>query len=88
MHYKYSPVGICSREIIFDYDGEKITNLRFIGGCNGNLKAIGRLLEGMEPQYIIDKLKGNTCGHRPTSCADQLANAMEALLDGSLQPAD
>ncbi len=88
MHYRYKPVGVCAKEIEFDYDGEKISNLSYKGGCNGNLKAIGRLLEGTTPQYIIDRLKGNICGPRQTSCADQLAQAMEALLEDKIQPVE
>ncbi len=85
MRYKFKPKGVCAKEISFDYDGEKVSDINFISGCPGNLKAIGKLLDGVEPQYIIDKLKGNTCATRQSSCADQLAVAMEELLDGRLQ---
>ena len=63
-------------EISFDIDGDVITNVVFFGGCNGNLKAIGKLVEGMTVEAIEEKLKGNTCGPRATSCADQLAIAV------------
>ncbi len=86
MKYKYAPRGVCAKEISFDYDGEKISDLAFHGGCHGNLKAIGKLLDGSTPEYIVDKLKGNTCGSRPTSCTDQLARAMEALMADELKP--
>ena len=57
-------------------DGDKIRNIRFTGGCNGNLKAIAKLCEGMRAEDIAAKLLGNTCGGKPTSCADQLARAV------------
>lgn len=63
-------------EISFDIEGNVITNVAFLGGCNGNLKAISKLVEGMTVEEIEDKLKGNTCGPRPTSCTDQLAKAV------------
>ncbi len=76
MEYRYRTQGTCSMEISFEIDGDVITNVAFLGGCNGNLKAIGNLVEGMTVEEIEDKLKGNTCGPRPTSCADQLARAV------------
>ena len=79
MKYTYKTQGVCSQQISFDIDGDIITNISFIGGCNGNLKAVSKLCEGMSVDYIKDKLLGNTCGMRNTSCADQLAKAvMEA----------
>ena len=63
-------------EISFDIDGDVITDVEFFGGCNGNLKAISKLVDGMTVDEIEDKLRGNTCGTRPTSCADQLARAV------------
>lgn len=68
--------GTCSVAIHFTRDGDKIRNIRFDGGCNGNLKAIGILCEGMTAQEIHDKLLGNKCGYKSTSCADQLAQAV------------
>lgn len=76
MHYKYSCKMTCSQQIEFDINGNLITNIVFRGGCNGNLKAISKLLEGATVEEIESKLKGNTCGYRPTSCADQLAIAV------------
>ena len=67
---------VCSRSISFDIEGDVITNVSFLGGCNGNLKAISKLVEGMTVEQIEGYLKGNTCGPRPTSCADQLARAV------------
>ena len=76
MHYSYKTTGTCSTEINFDINDNVITNIVFTNGCNGNLKAIGKLCEGMTVEEIEEKLKGNTCGFRSTSCADQLAIAV------------
>lgn len=76
MRYKYKTNGTCSVEISFDINENVITNIEFLGGCNGNLKAISKLLEGQTVEYIEEKLKGNICGWRKTSCADQLAIAV------------
>ena len=79
-HYEYKTHGTCSQRIIFDVDDDnKIHNTTFIGGCNGNLKAISKLVEGKDKDEIISILKGNTCGPRPTSCADQFAKALEEV---------
>ncbi|MBR4237499.1 TIGR03905 family TSCPD domain-containing protein [bacterium] len=79
-HYEYKTHGTCSQRIIFDVDDDnKIHNTTFIGGCNGNLKAISKLVEGKDKDEIITILKGNTCGPRPTSCADQFAKALEEV---------
>ena len=76
MRYKYRTQKVCAMEINFDIDGDTVSNIEFIGGCNGNLKAISKLLDGMSVDYIESKLKGNTCGFKDTSCADQLAIAV------------
>ena len=76
MHYKYKTKNTCSSEIEFDIDNNKIYNVRYTGGCNGNLKAISKLVDGMTVEEIEGKLKGNICGFRDTSCADQLAQAV------------
>lgn len=77
-HVEYKTKNVCSRQISFDLtDDNKITNLHFVGGCNGNLKAISKLLEGRDVDKVIAILEGNTCGNRPTSCADQLAIALK-----------
>ena len=82
-HYSYIPKGVCSREINFDIDDEgKIHDLKFTGGCNGNLKAIGRLLENMDAAKAADTLRGNICNGRGTSCADQLSKAIDGALAG------
>jgi uncharacterized protein (TIGR03905 family) len=77
MHYEYKTKGTCSVKIEFDINDDVITNISFLGGCNGNLKAISKLLDGTKVDYIVEKLKGNQCGMRGTSCADQLALAVE-----------
>ena len=79
--YIYTPKYVCSREIRFGLESGRVHNLRFIGGCDGNLKAIGKLLEGREAEEAIRLLKGNDCGGRGTSCADQLAQALEEALE-------
>lgn len=76
--YTYKTRGTCSRQISFDIDDNGLVhNVSFVGGCNGNLKAIGILVEGMPATKVIELLEGNTCGGRPTSCADQLAQALK-----------
>lgn len=76
MHYTYKTQGTCSREISFDIDGDVITNVRFVGGCPGNLKAIPILVDGMTVDQIESKLKDVKCGFKDTSCAGQLAIAV------------
>ena len=81
MHsYSYRPRGVCASQIRFDLEDGKLHNIAFTGGCNGNLKAIGKLLEGREAEEAVRILKGNDCAGRGTSCADQLARAVEAAL--------
>lgn len=81
-HIEYVPSGVCARLISFDLsDDGRIYNLGFLGGCSGNLKAISKLLEGAEAKNIIPILQGNTCGPRPTSCADQLTKALTEALN-------
>lgn len=79
-NYSFIPHRVCSRKISFDLDGGKIYNLHFEGGCPGNLKAIGRLLEGRDAREAADILRGNDCGGKGTSCADQLALALDEAL--------
>ncbi|MCQ2487147.1 MAG: TIGR03905 family TSCPD domain-containing protein [Clostridia bacterium] len=81
MTYTYNTKGTCAQQINFDLDGDVVTNISFFGGCNGNLKAISILCDGMTVDEIEDKLKGNTCGYKSTSCADQLALAVRAAYD-------
>ena len=78
MKSEYKTKGVCSRQISFEIDDNGLVhNVSFVGGCNGNLKAIGKLVEGMPATKVIEILEGNTCGGRPTSCADQLAQALK-----------
>ena len=81
MQYQYKTKGTCSQAIQFTLEGNKISNVVFHGGCNGNLKAISKLVDGMTVEEIEAKLKGNTCGFRSTSCADQLAIAVREAMD-------
>ena len=83
MEYVYKTKGVCSSQILFNIDGDKISNIRFIGGCNGNLKAISKLVEGLTVSEIENKLKGNTCGMNTTSCADQLAIAVREAYESA-----
>ena len=76
MKYTYKTRGVCAVKIEFDLDGDVVRNIRFLGGCDGNLKAISKLVDGMTVDQIESKLRGNTCGRKPTSCADQLARAV------------
>lgn len=76
MTYTYKTRGTCSSQITFDIDGDVVTNIRFTGGCNGNLKGLTKLVDGMTVQEITDKLAGITCGFKNTSCPDQLARAV------------
>ena len=73
---EYITNGVCARKISFEIKDGKLYNVSFVGGCNGNLKAISKLLEGKSVDYIEEKLLGNLCGMRNTSCADQLAKAV------------
>ncbi len=76
---------VCAREIEFDLDGDVVSNIRFIGGCNGNLKAISKLVDGWTVEKIESYLLGNTCGMKPTSCADQLAKAVRREYEASVK---
>lgn len=76
-HVTYNPHGVCAVQIDFDVEDGKIYNLKFVGGCNGNLKAIGKLVEGKDAKETADILRGNICGMKGTSCADQLAKAID-----------
>lgn len=80
-HVSFSPKGVCAQQIDFDVDeGGALHNVKFVGGCNGNLKAIGLLVEGQDASSIAETLRGNICGFKQTSCADQLAIAIEQAL--------
>lgn len=79
--YTYETSGVCAKKISFDIKDNKIVNVEFIGGCNGNLQGISRLIEGMDVQDVITRLKGLTCGGRATSCPDQLVQAILKKLE-------
>ncbi len=85
MRYSYGTKGVCSREVSFDMEDGVVTNVAFVGGCNGNLKAISKLVDGMTADDIVGKLLGNTCGMKGTSCADQLAKALLAAKKQSVE---
>lgn len=74
--YSYTPKGVCSRQIDVELDGDVVREVHFVGGCDGNLKAVGRLVEGMTVDQVAGILEGNTCGRRTTSCADQMVQAL------------
>ena len=81
MRYNYKTQMVCSQLISFDIDGDVISNIVFTGGCNGNLKAISKLVDGWTVDKIEKYLSGNTCGYKPTSCADQFAKAVRQAYD-------
>ena len=81
MKYTYKTKGVCASQISFELEGTTVTNVQFFGGCNGNLKAIAKLVEGMDAEKVIELLSGNTCGFKKTSCADQLTVALREALD-------
>lgn len=80
MKYSFNTRGTCSKAINFELIDGKVHDLSFVRGCDGNLKAIGKLVEGQDAREIIGLLKGNRCGLKKTSCADQLAIALEEAL--------
>ena len=83
MRYEYQPQNVCPVRISFDIEGDVIRNVSFLGGCNGNLKAISKLVDGWTVDKIEQYLKGNECGRKQTSCADQLARAVRRAYDES-----
>lgn len=85
-HFDYLTENTCSKIISLDLDGNNVKNIQFMGGCDGNLKAIPVLLEGWSVDQIEEKLTGIECGHRGTSCANQLAKAVRAALIASKDP--
>ena len=75
--YQYKTSGTCSQMIYFDLEDNKVKNVKFVGGCNGNLKGIAALVEGMDMAEAIARIEGITCGLKKTSCPDQLAQALK-----------
>ncbi|MBQ9328046.1 MAG: TIGR03905 family TSCPD domain-containing protein [Solobacterium sp.] len=76
--FVYQPKGTCSTEMRFELEGETIQSLEVVNGCNGNLKGIASLLKGQNVNEVIERLDGITCGRRPTSCPDQIAQALKS----------
>ena len=77
MQYEHTNKGTCSRSVLFDIEDGKVRNVQYVGGCNGNLKGIGALVEGMDVDEAISRLEGIHCGMKATSCPDQLAQALK-----------
>lgn len=75
----YKPRGVCSSAIDIELDGDVIRSVKFTGGCNGNLQGISKLVEGMDVEEAVRRLKGIRCGFKNTSCPDQLAQALESM---------
>ena len=79
--YEYKTKGTCSQKIFFDIEDNKVKNVQFVGGCNGNLKGIAKLLPGMKAEDVIARLDGTLCGFRNTSCPDQIAQNLKKALE-------
>lgn len=79
-HVEYKTQGVCSRMIVVDAEDGVITDCKFVGGCAGNTQGVAALVVGMKVEEAIKKIKGIKCGFKPTSCPDQLANALEEML--------
>ena len=77
MQYEYKTHGVCASRILFDLDGDTVSNIRFIGGCSGNTQGVATLVSGMKVDDVIDKLENIKCGFRNTSCPAQLAGALK-----------
>ncbi len=78
MQFSYKTKGVCSSEMRFEVEDNILKNLEVIGGCSGNLQGISKLVEGMDVDEVIARLKGIRCGFKDTSCPDQLSKALEA----------
>ncbi len=85
MEYVFTTDNVCSKEIKLDIQDNKISNVEFIGGCNGNLKAIAKVVDGWTIEQVEENFKGITCGRRPTSCADQLVNAVKEAYQKAME---
>ncbi len=79
MQYTYKTRGVCSQMISFEVNDNKLSNVQFFGGCNGNLKGIGALVDGMDIDDVISRIEGIKCGMKSTSCPDQLAQALKQV---------
>lgn len=80
MQYEYKTKGTCSQRIFFEIEDGKVKNVQFLGGCNGNLKGISSLAEGMDAKEVIARVEGIKCGMKATSCPDQLAQALKEVM--------
>jgi uncharacterized protein (TIGR03905 family) len=78
--FTYYPEGTCSVMIEVELDGDRINDVVFTGGCNGNLSGISKLIKGMKAEDVVEKLEGTTCGFKDTSCPDQLSKALKQAL--------
>lgn len=76
--FEFAPQGVCSKRMILDIEDNKLKSLQVLGGCNGNLQGISKLVAGMDIDEVVNRLSGISCGGRPTSCPDQLSKAIEA----------
>lgn len=81
MKFEYKPHGVCPSRILFDLDGDIVHNVSFTGGCNGNLQAISRVVDGMSVEQIESYFKGISCSGKGTSCSDQLARAVREVYE-------
>lgn len=77
MQFEYKTKGTCSQRIFFEIEKGKLHNVQYLGGCNGNLQGIAKLVEGMDVDEVIKRVEGIQCGMKPTSCPDQLATALK-----------
>ena len=84
MEYSYKTKDVCASRINFELEDGIIKSVQFVGGCNGNLRAISKLIEGMDARRVIELLAGNVCGFKKTSCADQLTIALKKALAGEI----
>lgn len=84
MTYEYTPRGVCSQRMLFTIENDVVTDLKVIGGCNGNLQGISALVKGMKVDDVIARLDGIQCGMKPTSCPDQFARALKAYKEGNI----
>lgn len=84
MTHTYQTKGTCSKQITFDLNDGVVSNVSYLGGCNGNLQGVAKLVEGQKAEDLIVKLKGIQCGMKGTSCPDQLARALEEAIAGRI----